>query len=248
MITNLTDRINTMFSDLDFDSRRHLYFVNGESYPSVSSLVEAHSPKFDVEKMLPWSAKKANMEVDELRVKWKLTNEEACTLGTNTHNFLENYTGIETPSTSQEKAGVKFIRDMTPDWNILVRELRGYSRLYKYAGTMDLPLQHKKTKEIVIADYKTNGDLFKAYNNLHPPFEFLESSPYNKYQLQLSYYQILLNGIGLYISKRILVHLKNDGTYKIYELQDFTEDLKKHMTKVISIDNDKQNYLEVSGW
>lgn len=243
-----------MFSDLDFDSRRHLYFVNGENYPSVSSIVESFSPKFDENKMLPLSAKKqskirgVDVSVDQLRKEWKLTNEQACALGTNTHTFMEKYTGIETPATPQEIAGVKFIRDMTPEWNIIIRELRGYSRRFKFAGTQDVPLQHKITQKVAIADYKTNGDLFKAYDYLLPPFQYLESSPFNKYQIQLSLYDIILEEIGIQVSERFLVYLKSNAEYAIFKLQDLKDELKNWFNTKTETNFKDKEFKETASW
>lgn len=239
MLTKLQHRINTVFSDLKFDSQRHLYFLDNINYPSVSSLVEKHSSKFDAEAILPYSVAKIEKEtkevltVDELRAKWKKINEDACNLGTETHNFMESFTGIETPTTPQQKAGVKFIYDYSNEYEIVFRELRMFTRKYKYAGTEDLILEHKKTRHIIPADYKTNKDLFKVYKRmpLLAPFNFLEATAYNKIQLQLSYYQIMLEEEAkMKIEDRLLVYLGSDGNYKIYHTYDYTDMLKKYLT------------------
>ena len=103
MINDIRNKISTMFSDLQFDSQRHLYFVEGVKYPSVSSRVELHAPKFDAEKILPYSAKKEGVTVDELRRKWQTINKSACDLGHEVHEFLENFSGIETPDIPKKK-------------------------------------------------------------------------------------------------------------------------------------------------
>lgn len=229
--SELYSRINSVFSDLQFEERRHLYSIVRQGkliyLPSVSSLVKSHVPKFDVEKMLPFSAKKENTTVHELRRKWQLTNQTACDLGHKTHSFLERYTGLEAPSTPQEEAGIKFIRSLEGKYRVNVREFRAYSEKYLFAGTMDLPLEVIEGTDLVIADYKTNGDLFKAYDYLYEPFSYLESSPYNQYQLQLSYYQILLEDVGFRISGRKLVHLRADSTFIVHDTWDFTNELRK---------------------
>ena len=110
-----------------------------------------------------------------------------------------------------------------------------FSKKYKYAGTADLLLLEKATGNVLLADYKTNKDLFKSYDLLHSPFEYLESSPYNKYQLQLSYYQIMLEEIDIKISDRLLVYLKIDGTYRVFNTVDFTEQLKSYLDKKLKL-------------
>lgn len=229
--------IRNCFKDLQFNKEKHLYRVprNGVMLhlPSVSSLVESYAHKFNVERMLPLSAAKENVPVEYLREKWRRTNAEACELGTKTHDFLETYNGLQTPSTPQERAGIEFIKSILPKYRIAFRELMVYSKEYLYAGTMDLPLEEMETTFYEIADYKTNGDLFKAYDMLKPPFQMMESSPFNKYQIQLSLYQIPLEEIGLTIKKRKLVHLTEteDGKpkFRVYELEDLTEYLRDHM-------------------
>lgn len=233
-----------MYSDLIFDSRRHLYFVNSVNYPSVSSIVESFAPKFNPSpEMMAACVRKYNRENREnitehqLVHKWQTINKKACDLGHETHDFLEHFTGHQIPKTPQEEAGIKYIRSLAGKFSITFRELRAYSKEYGYAGTMDLPLQVVGKNQFVVADYKTNGDLFKSYDYLYSPFEYLESNPYNKYQIQLSLYQIMLEEAGLEIVDRQLVYLMANGEFKTYSLYDFTgvlrDYLKKHKPKSI---------------
>lgn len=247
MTSKLQNQINTMFSDLKFDSQRHLYYVHSKPYISVSRKVEQHAPKFEANLILPYSAEKQTrirekpVSIEELREEWRQINEEACRLGHETHDFMESFTGIETPVTPQQKAGVKFFQDYSYNYEILFRELRMYSKKFQYAGTEDLILQHKKDKSIITADYKTNKDLFKCYKGqrLLEPFDDLEATPYNKIQLQLSYYQIMLEEIGLKVADRWLVYLKSDGTYAIFKLWNFVTELKEYMmlTNIVANSN-----------
>lgn len=240
------EKIEGAFSDLIFDEEKHLYFIKRDgrykNLKSVSKKVESHAPKFNPNlrignsTLIELSARKTSrlegkeVTPHELERRWQLLNQTACDLGHKVHDFLEHFTGIETPYLPQEKAGVQFLRDHMGQYRIEIKELRTYSERYGIAGTMDLPLEILDgSGELIIADYKTNGDLFKSYDNLLPPFDFLQSTPYNKYQLQLSYYQILLEEKGFKIRERWLVYLMADATYKVYKLNDFTQDLRELM-------------------
>lgn len=242
VISHVRERVLSAFSDLHFEERRHIYTLDGRILPSVSKLVESHVEKVDFEKILPHSAAKQTRErgiyvsPDELRKEWHTKRDDACYLGHRTHDFMEKYTGVQTPRTAHERAGVKFFIDMSWNYDILFREIRMYSRQFDYAGTEDLILIHKETGDIITADYKTNGDLFKNYKGktLAEPFGWAEESPYNKYQLQLSYYQIMLEEIGLYVKDRWLVYFMPDATYKVYPLLDLTSDLRTHMKHKIA--------------
>lgn len=237
--------ISASFSNLIFDEKYHIYTnkVTGMKYPPVTRLVEGHADPFNAEAMLPYSAKKEGMTVDELRRKWSLINTTALDIGTNTHEFLEKFNGSQTPSNGYEEAGIKFLKFTGGRYTILFKELRMYSRKYSYAGTTDLVFENVESTDVgignslSIGDYKTNGDLFKSYGFLRPPFEYLESSPFNKYQLQLSYYQIMLEDIGYTIKDRIIVHLKAIGEYRLFYGYDFTKELRKHMGMISFIAN-----------
>lgn len=237
VISHVRERVLSAFSDLQFEERRHIYTLDGRILPSVSKLVEGHVKKVDFEEILPYSAIKQTRErgvyvsPDQLRKEWHTKRDDACYLGHRTHSFMETYSGIQTPRTAHERAGVKFFNDMSWDYEILFREIRMHTREFHYAGTEDLILIHRETGDLVAADYKTNGDLFKCFRGktLEAPFDWAEESPYNKYQLQLSYYQIMLEEVGLHVRDRWLVYFKPDATYQIYPLLDLTSDLKTHM-------------------
>lgn len=235
-LVDIQERLQ-VFSDLDFDHRRHLYFLDGVQLPSVTGLVKKFIPPFDKKKYLAICARKENITQEELSIRWDKIRDDAAGRGTEAHDFLENFSGIETPDSPQKLAGIKFLKDILEDYYVVAKELRIYSRRYKYAGTMDILLMHKETSELVICDYKTNAEyidketgetkskLFRGYSMLYPPFDYLESHPYNGYQLQLSYYQIPLEEVGLQISRRLLVYLKPNGEYVNYQTENFTEDL-----------------------
>jgi hypothetical protein len=223
--------LQAKFSDLCFDEGKHLYTVDGIIYPSVSSFVESHAPKFNAEAILPYSAAKQNKSIQELRQEWDDKRDLRCRIGHTTHSFLERYNGLQLPSTGWEEAGVKFFKEFSKEYDILFRELRMYSREYRYAGTEDLILVHRSTGSIITADWKTNEDLWKSYRSqmLLPPFDWMECHPYNKYQLQLSYYQIMLEEASMNVADRWLLYLKEDGNYELHQLVDFTEELRDHL-------------------
>nr|DAK47305.1 MAG TPA: Exonuclease V [Caudoviricetes sp.] len=81
--------------------------------------------------------------------------------------------------------------------------------------------------------HNTNQDLFKNYKGkrLLTPFDDLEDNPFNKYQLQLSLYQILFEQTGFKIENRALIWVKEDGTYEIYRTNDYRDRLIEHLNK-----------------
>lgn len=233
----MRERIIAAFSDLKFEQRRHIYTLDGRILPSVSKLVESHVEKVNFEEILPYSAMKVSrnegreVTPNELRTRWHNKRDLRCNIGTTTHDFMERYTGLQKPKTPWEVAGVKFFNDMSKEYDVLFREVRMHSREFAFAGTEDLVLIHRETGHIIAADYKTNEDLFKQYKfkTLKEPFEWAYETPYNKYQIQLSYYQIIFEEVGMCVDDRWLVYLKEDGTYDIHKTVNLTIDLKEYL-------------------
>lgn len=256
MLLELQNKIYKPFKPLKFDEKKHVYYWYGNRVPkSVSAKVHEHEVPFDEFKRLgngktlieACAAKQSRLQgrevsVHELRHTWQTTCKTGCELGTETHDYLEYYNGVKIPDTPQKVAGVKFLTKILSEtfinkegklerrYEIIAKELRMYSIKYNFAGTADLILADKALRTIIIADYKTNKDLFKTFGVLKTPFDFLDSHPYNKYQLQLSYYQIIFEEMtGIKVSDRVLAYLKADGTFIDYHLEDFTQDLKLYL-------------------
>lgn len=225
---NLRREIEYHFKDLKFKKKEHRYFVGLTPYPSVSSNIEKHTTFVDFTQKAKNRARNTGVSLKQVQEEWAQAGEIACRTGTITHDFAETYTGIEEPQTQLEWAVKRFLDELPLHYVVVCKELRMFSRIYKYAGTADLVLLDLRDNSLVIADYKTNNDLFKFYNTyLKPPFQKLEQTPFNKYQLQLSYYQIMLEEVGYKVSKRMIVWLKSDGNYTSLYTYDFTKELRE---------------------
>lgn len=85
----------------------------------------------------------------------------------------------------------------------------------------------------LIPTHNTNEDLFKNYKGkkLLTPFNYLLDNPYNKYQLQLSLYQLLFEQSGFEVESRRIIWLKPNGTYESFKTEDLTKPLLKELTK-----------------
>jgi hypothetical protein len=236
MVEQVKKDLLEMFSDLRFDETRHLYYVNGENYPSVSKKLEDHYEKFNKELWLQRCAPKEGIPVWELEQRWDNKRDIACDMGHDTHDFLEHY-GLSykfLADTPQKRAGVKFFNDYidcnNPRYTVICRELRMIHRTFKYCGTSDLILWDNIEQCIVIADWKTNEDLFKTYGYLKAPFNNFSCNPFNKYQLQFSYYQLMLMQSKYRIGSRQLVYLDSEENYTIYPCTDLTKTLTEYLT------------------
>ena len=230
--------IDDFFKDLSFIEETHKYFVKGEPLKkSVSGLIHKYEFPTDWDKVLKQAAEKRGVTPEVEKARWKKEEDFGCALGTETHLFAEVYAVDRTlkPKTGHQRAVVNFWNDL-PDFIVpLFLELKMYHKEIMFAGTADLIFYNTKTKQITIGDYKTNKDLFKNFKRqrMQGPFGHLIDCPFNHYQLQLSYYQILLEqylqDTDVKVVGRKLIYLKDSGDYEIYELDDYTEVLREEL-------------------
>ena len=92
-------KILNSFSDLVFEEGPHKYYLNGEELECVSNITHLFKPHFDTDGMAQATyernfdnpqSKYYQMTVDEIKQQWKNISTEACSIGTNRHNFGES--------------------------------------------------------------------------------------------------------------------------------------------------------------
>lgn len=227
--------IEDFFKEIKFDEASHSYTVKGKNLKPVSYVLKDFQEPFDEKKMSALVAKKKGISIQEVLDDWHKKRDDSCALGTKAHLFAENYikTREGEPTNGQEKAMQTYL-DKIPYYVVpLCTELQMYSEKWNIAGTADLMFYDTKNDKILIRDWKSNKDLFKNYKGkrLLAPFDDLEDSPFNKYQLQLSLYQILFEQTGFKIENRALIWVKEDGTYELYQTNDYRDRLIEHLNK-----------------
>jgi len=225
--------IEDYFKDLKFYSEGHKYLINNKEILSVSSLLYSFIEKIDWSKKTAKTEKKLGISQAEVLKLWEENKNNAAKKGSKVHHYAEHEIGFRIPESPQEVAILKFFLDLNQSrYKIIHKELSMYHKKYYYSGTSDLIIYDTFTDTYIIADYKTNSNLFKnfAEQKLLYPFDELLDSPYSKYELQLSFYQILLEQTGIKVSERWLIWVKEDGEYEIYKTNDYTERLENWLT------------------
>lgn len=225
------------FGDIILNEEEHRYFLNGKPFSiSVSGIIKNF--------YIPFNAKDKSLEMTgceeaakQLRQEWKNNADRACELGTRVHKFGEVYPFQRhlKPKDGFEKAIVKFWNDLPEHIVPVMTECMMYHQKYLFAGTMDILLYNIQTGEYIIADYKTNKDLFKNVRRKKMTKSFINflDNPYNHYQIQLSLYQILIEQVtGVKISSRKIIWLLPDGEYKLYDTDDLTGILNIELQKI----------------
>nr|DAX18409.1 MAG TPA: ATP dependent helicase [Caudoviricetes sp.] len=226
---NIVTNVNNYFKDLKFDEATHTYTKLKKKLTPVSYVLKKFTEEFDSDKMSVLVANKRGITKEEVLKEWEDNKNKACQLGTKVHLFGENYCRDRElkPTNGYEEAIVKWY-STKPDYiETTFLELQMFSDALGIAGTSDMVFYNTKTGKFKILDYKTNQDLFKNYKGkkMLKPFNYLLDNPYNKYQLQLSLYQILFEQTGYEIESRALVWIKSNGTYEVYKTEDYTKQL-----------------------
>lgn len=228
-MTNIKENVINFFKDIRFNEDTHTYKINGKKLIPVSYILKNFVEEFDSDKMSGIVALKRNITKEEVLKEWEDNKNRACELGTSVHLFGEKYCRNRDlkPTNGYEEAIVKWY-STKPDYiETTFLELQMYSNSLGIAGTSDMVFYNTKTDKFKILDFKTNTDLFKNYKGkkMLKPFDNLLDNPYNKYQLQLSLYQILFEQTGYEIESRALVWIKPNGTYEVYKTEDYTKQL-----------------------
>lgn len=253
----LKNTIKEYFKDLVFIEETHSYYVNGVKLKkSVSKMIAYYYKEFNSKKISTELSDKKNemeeavgytgfhiapgkSEPTDYTDLWQQITKEACDRGHDVHLFGENYPyNRDLEFNNNQKAQIKAFWDSLPSHIVpLFTELTMYHKKFLFAGTADIILYDTKKNVIIIGDYKTNKDLFKNFDGqkMLGRFSNLLDSPFNHYQLQLSYYQVLLQqvldelGLDVKITRRTIVYLPLEGEYKLYNTEDLTKEVSKDM-------------------
>ena len=179
--------------------------------------------------------------------------------GTAVHNELENYLdawrdNLNMPTLIDTKAkhGQMWIEEMFESHYIPYTEVKVYSNQYQLAGTVDLLLYNPDSDRWVMADWKTNAKIdtssWGGKKGVHYATRLLDDCKLNKYALQMSLYQYLLESeYGIKIDGRYLVHLLPKQTMKFpLGVKTFeTEYLKPNVEKMLEDRLDKKHRGEL---
>jgi ATP-dependent exoDNAse (exonuclease V) beta subunit len=231
-----------VFNDQNFkfDPILHKYTYNGRKYISVTQFLQNFHEKFDTEF---WSNKKAEdlgIPQEDILKQWKEKNDYANFVGTQTHNWIENYynkiyqelpTNIDVIDRINKFNVIysKYLYKLTP----VIFEIRIFSKKYPLAGTIDSIFLYKG--KLFIIDWKTNSS-FKhddhpkgKYQKLLTPFDEFYQNHLNEYSIQVSLYSLILEEWGIPIRGAYLVHFGPDSEAKLYKTQDMRTHLKEYL-------------------
>ena len=218
--------------EFTFDPGLHRYTYHGDVFQSVTQFIGQFHVPFDTEKWSKIKAEQAGVDQEEIKKEWKRLNDYANEIGTETHQWIEDYYNKiwrEIPTnqdllhriTKFNKIYSKQLHKLEP----LAFEVRVFSKKWKKAGMIDSLFV--KDGKIFILDWKTNKDFTSdshpkgKYEKLLAPFDEYWKNHLNEYSIQLSMYAAILEEWGFEIGGAYLVHIgPGDEDAQIYKVND----------------------------
>jgi len=233
--------------EFKFDSKYHKYTYYGDKFESVTRFIQQFHKPFDQEY---WSKKKADeagVPQDWILNEWKKLNDHANQVGTDTHQWIEDYfnqkwsqipTNLDVIHRINKfnKVYATHLHKLEP----LKFETRIFSKKWKIAGMIDSLFIYNN--KLVILDWKTNkvwtDDTTQSgrFEKLLPPFNDFYKNHLNDYSLQISMYSLILREWGFNVAGGYLVHIgPGDEDAKLHRCVDMTEKLEKFLNKEVDL-------------
>lgn len=186
----LREKILNSFKDLVFDEGPHKYYLHGKEITCVSNVTHMFKPHFDSESMAQATyernynnekSKYYKMTPEMIQEEWNKISREACSHGTETHEFAESIFYFMTnqfdkilpafkdrltvheetnepiliAKEPKEIAAAKFYEELPDSLFPILAETKVYNEKLRYSGTFDLLMYYDAT--IDGKDDKNNG-------------------------------------------------------------------------------------------
>ena len=208
--------------NLHFDAEKHKYTIEENlELESVTTRLKEFFP-FDAEKIARNLAEMRGVPHETILEDWKKIAEN----GTLTHELAEKYCKGDklcTEELEKVKPVVDFLQNH-PNFEVLGCEVIVFSKKYKIAGTVDLMLRNKDNNKLYLLDWKTSKKEIERDEYWDMAQGKLKELPHNKfhqYSMQIALYMLILKlEYNIIIHDSLLVHLRDDKTYRVIEPTD----------------------------
>lgn len=213
-IPDIPSDLYTKFNDVTYYDEPHEYYVNGEKYTSVTTLIHKFQNEFDEEYWSSYISEKTGLSKSNVKLGWKHINEVGTIKGSTAHDYAENLFLNKVFPYPKQKVIDHFGYDAIWDQYLKTKnhidnfynatknklipiktELVVYYPKYKLAGMVDLLVWNVKEQEFQIWDYKTNKDFTyesEYGEHLNNCLSILQDCDLEIYSLQLSTYKHII--------------------------------------------------------
>jgi ATP-dependent exoDNAse (exonuclease V) beta subunit len=247
LLRNQLDCFNDV--QFEFDPKLHRYTYEGEPFISVTRFIQQFHKPFEQDYWSKVKAEQAGVPQDWILAEWKKLNDYANEVGTDTHQWIEDYFNqIWKPLPNNldvihrinkfNKIYAKQLYKLEP----LKFEVRVFSKRWKIAGMIDSLFLYRG--KIYILDWKTNKDFTDdnhpkgKYEKLLAPFQDHFKNHLNEYSIQLSLYSLILEEWGFQVGGAYIVHIgPGDEEAELYKVVDMRDNLKLFLNGSIQESN-----------
>ena len=226
--------------EFKFDPALHKYTYHGEQFISVTKFIQQFHKPFEQEFWSKRKAEEAGVPQEWILNEWKKLNDYANEVGTDTHQWIEDYfNGIWKPLPSNldvinriNKFNVVFAKHLHK-LEPLKFEVRVFSKKWKIAGMIDALFIYRG--RIFILDYKTNKTFTTDENTKYPekllaPFHEFNKNHLNEYSIQISLYALILKEWGFDVAGGYLIHIgPGDEEATMHKCIDMTGILEEYL-------------------
>jgi len=225
-------------SEIELIEPGHRYILKSDpefKFTSCTAFIDYFFKPFDkiaiANKLTATHPNYKGMSPETLIAQW----DQVAVSGTNIHKEIEDYIkNNSAPELHKSKSAIEMIKKIDLCAFEIQPEVRVYSKEIGLAGSIDLLIYDKRTKQYHIRDWKTNKKIeMKSYGNkvgTHSATSDIMDCNYYHYSLQLSLYRFILeNYYGLKIASTSICHLTED---KLVPIKcDYHEEVVKKMIK-----------------
>lgn len=200
---------------------RHRYTLDGRELFSVSSWIKRCTPPFDPDgQIIARCAEREGITVSELRQRWDRKRDDSTDRGKAIHSALQAY--VENAFIWPDHARHVEQLKRWPFKGRLFCETILWSEEHLLAGTADL-IEMVDEKTVRLYDFKTNERLEKEnrWNRfLLPPVSHVPNIDWAKYELQLSFYALMLRRFGWTVERMTIFHIDHQGVWTSHRARD----------------------------
>lgn len=197
------NKIVSRFEKLKFEPVYHSYKLNGRKLTSVSKFIKMFEPIFDTHAKSLKKAFELGITQEEVLAMWANSSKVSLDKGHAVHRYIEciflkiPYDGMPLSETQIQTCHNLYNHIyFTLGIDMVAIELRMYNEEVGLCGTCDFLGQVRSTGELVLMDWKTNGEepskTSYVFDYFKQPLAGLPSTNYNKYSFQLNLYRWMI--------------------------------------------------------
>ena len=230
------------FNDITYYDEPHEYYLGGNQFISVTTLIHKYQEEFDEEYWSNYKANEYNVPQWKIKRAWDFINRKGTMKGSIIHDYAENallnkvfeypqqdiinefgFDPIYPEYLTTKRHVDKFLKVSKNKLIPIKTELVVHDNESQVAGMVDLLFYNVKENELQIWDWKTNKAFYynNPYQNLLGTLNMLEDCDLELYSLQMEMYKYIIEkNTSLKLGKSYLVWVShNNDDFEIIESQ-----------------------------